>query len=54
MPLHHFCVNELRATTSPPELDGRNTVKILKEDDENWTGIDEGEGYGIGREGVGR
>ncbi|EQL04172.1 hypothetical protein G6O67_005859 [Ophiocordyceps sinensis] len=54
MPLHHFCVNDLPATTRAPELDDRNAVKILKEDAENWTGIDESAGYGIGREDVGR
>jgi L-2-aminoadipate reductase len=54
MPLYHFCVNDLPATTRAPELDDRNTVKILKEDAETWTGIDESAGYGIAREDVGR
>jgi L-2-aminoadipate reductase len=54
MPLYHFCVNDLPATTRAPELDDRNTVKILKEDADNWTGVDESAGYGIGREDVGR
>ncbi|KAI9762933.1 MAG: putative NRPS-like protein biosynthetic cluster [Geoglossum simile] len=54
MPLYHFCVNDLPATTRAPELDDGNAVKILKVDAENWTGIDESAGYGIGREDVGR
>ena len=54
MPLYHMCVNDLPATTRAPELDDRNTVEILKEDAENWTGIDESGGYGIGREDVGK
>jgi L-aminoadipate-semialdehyde dehydrogenase len=54
MPLYHFCVNDLPATTRAPELDDRNAVKILKADAENWTGIDESAGYGISREDVGR
>ena len=54
MPLYHFCVNDLPATTRAPELDDRNAIKILKADAENWTGIDESAGYGISREDVGR
>ena len=54
MPLYHFCVNDLPATTRAPELDDRNAVRILKADAENWTGIDESAGYGISREDVGR
>ncbi|PGG98527.1 L-aminoadipate-semialdehyde dehydrogenase [Helicocarpus griseus UAMH5409] len=54
MPLYHFCVNDLPATTRAPELDDRNAVTILKADAENWTGIDESAGYGISREDVGR
>jgi L-aminoadipate-semialdehyde dehydrogenase len=54
MPLYHFCINDLPATTRAPELDDRNAVKILKTDAEYWTGIDESAGYGISREGVGR
>jgi L-aminoadipate-semialdehyde dehydrogenase len=54
MPLYHFCVTDLPATTRAPELDDRNAVKILKADAENWTGIDESAGYGISREDVGR
>lgn len=54
MPLYHFCVNDLPANTRAPELDDRNAVKILKDDAENWTGIDESAGYGVGREDVGR
>ncbi|RCI16477.1 hypothetical protein L249_1733 [Ophiocordyceps polyrhachis-furcata BCC 54312] len=54
MPLYHFCVNDLPATTRAPELDDRNAVRVLKEDAENWTGVDESAGYGIGREDVGR
>ncbi|KAH7156929.1 hypothetical protein EDB81DRAFT_840883 [Dactylonectria macrodidyma] len=54
MPLYHFCVNDLPANTRAPELDDRNTVKILKTDAENWTGVDESSGYGISRTDVGR
>jgi L-2-aminoadipate reductase len=54
MPLYHFCVNDLPATTRAPELDDGNAAKILKVDAENWTGIDESAGYGISREDVGR
>ena len=54
MPLYHFCINDLPATTRAPELDDRNAVKILKADAEDWTGIDESAGYGISREEVGR
>ncbi|KAF4637408.1 hypothetical protein G7Y89_g677 [Cudoniella acicularis] len=54
MPLYHFCVTDLPATTRALELDDRNVVKILKADAENWTGIDESAGYGISRENVGR
>jgi L-aminoadipate-semialdehyde dehydrogenase len=54
MPLYHFCVTDLPATTRAPELDDRNAVKILKADAENWTGIDESAGHGITRENVGR
>jgi L-aminoadipate-semialdehyde dehydrogenase len=54
MPLYHFRVTDLPAMTRAPELDNRNTVKILKADTENWTGIDESAGYGISRENVGR
>ncbi|KAI5467050.1 L-aminoadipate-semialdehyde dehydrogenase [Mariannaea sp. PMI_226] len=54
MPLYHFCINDLPANTRAPELDDRNTIKILKDDAENWTGIDESSGYGIGRTDVGR
>lgn len=54
MPLYHFCVNDLPATTRAPELDDRNAVKILKADADNWTGIDESMGNGVSREDVGR
>ena len=54
MPLYHFCVNDLPATTRAPELDDSNAVKVLRADAENWTGIDESAGYGISREDVGR
>lgn len=53
MPLYHFCVTDLPATTRAPELDDRNAVRILKADAEYWTGVDESAGYGIGRENVG-
>ena len=54
MPLYHFCVTDLPATTRAAELDDRNAVKILKADAEHWTGIDESAGYGISRENVGK
>ena len=54
MPLYHFCVNDLPATTRTPELDDLNAVKVLKADADNWTGVDESPGYGITREDVGR
>ncbi|KAG6125848.1 putative NRPS-like protein biosynthetic cluster [Claviceps purpurea] len=54
MPLYHFCVNDLPANTRAPELDDRNAVRVLKDDAENWTGVDESAGYGVGREDVGR
>lgn len=54
MPLYHFCVNDLPATTRAPELDDTNAIKVLKADADNWTGIDESGGYGIIRDDVGR
>ncbi|OTA65923.1 large subunit of L-aminoadipate-semialdehyde dehydrogenase [Hypoxylon sp. EC38] len=54
MPLAHFCMNDLPATTRAPELDDRNAVAVLKADGDKWTGIDESSGYGITREDVGR
>ena len=54
MPLFHFCINDLPATTRAPELDDSNAVRVLKEDAEKWTGVDESGGYGITREDVGR
>ncbi|KAI1136316.1 large subunit of L-aminoadipate-semialdehyde dehydrogenase [Hypoxylon sp. FL0543] len=54
MPLAHFCMNDLPATTRAPELDDRNAVAVLKADGDKWTGVDESSGYGISREDVGR
>ena len=54
MPLFHFCINDLPATTRAPELDDRNAVAVLREDAEKWTGVDESAGYGISGEDVGR
>lgn len=54
MPLYHFCINDLPATTRAPELDDRNAIRVLKDDADNWTGVDESAGYGIGREEVGK
>ena len=54
MPLYHFCVNDLPATTRAPELDDSNAVRLLKMDAEIWTGVDESAGYGISREDIGR
>ena len=39
MPLYHFCVNDLPATTRAPELDDANAVRVL-EMDQAWTGVD--------------
>lgn len=47
MPLYHFCVNDLPATTRAPELDDRNAVEILRKDADIWTGIDEDHEYGV-------
>ena len=44
MPLYHFCVNDLPATTRAPELDDRHAVQVLKADANNWTGVDESVG----------
>ncbi|KAK0734615.1 hypothetical protein B0T26DRAFT_635481 [Lasiosphaeria miniovina] len=54
MPLYHFCMSDLPATTRAPEMDDRNAVAILKADADRWTGVDDSTGYGIGREDVGR
>ncbi|KAI1739032.1 putative aminoadipate protein [Xylaria scruposa] len=54
MPLFHFCMNDLPANTRAPELDDRNAAAVLKADAENWTGLDESFGHGIGRDDVGR
>ena len=54
MPLFHFCIKDLPATTRAPELDDRNAIQVLEKDAETWTGVDESTGYGITREGVGR
>ena len=54
MPLFHFCVNDLPATTRAPELDDRLTVRILKADEEHWTGADESFGSSITKDDVGR
>ncbi|OBT58212.1 NRPS-like protein [Pseudogymnoascus sp. 24MN13] len=45
MPLYHFCMDDLPATTRAPELDDRNAVAVLKADADRWTGVDEGVGY---------
>ena len=54
MPLYHFCMNDLPATTRAAELDDTNAVRVLKEDAEHWTGVDESAGYGISKNDVGR
>jgi L-2-aminoadipate reductase len=54
MPLYHFCMNDLPATTRAPELDDKNAVQILKWDADRWTGVDESSGYGVSREDVGK
>ncbi|KAK3329989.1 hypothetical protein B0H66DRAFT_508823 [Apodospora peruviana] len=54
MPLYHFCMNDLPATTRAPEMDDRNAVAVLKADADKWTGVDDSTGHGISREEVGR
>ena len=54
MPLFHFCINDLPATTRAPELDDRNAISVLKEDAKDWTEVGESGGSGITREDVGR
>lgn len=54
MPLYHFCLSDLPATTRAPELDDRNAVEILKADADRWTGVDESAGHGITREDAGK
>jgi L-aminoadipate-semialdehyde dehydrogenase len=54
MPLYHFCVNDLPANTRAPELLDSNAIQILKDDAQNWTGVDESGGYGISRNDIGR
>lgn len=54
MPLYHFCMNDLPATTRAPEMDDRNAVAVLKADADKWTGVDDSTGYGVTREDVGR
>ncbi|KAK0656932.1 hypothetical protein B0T16DRAFT_366692 [Cercophora newfieldiana] len=54
MPLYHFCMNDLPATTRAPEMDDRNAVAILKADADKWTGVDDSTGHGVTREDVGR
>jgi len=54
MPLYHFCVNDLPATTRAPELDDTNAIKILEADAKEWAGFETSNGYGISKEDVGR
>ncbi|KAK3362458.1 hypothetical protein B0T25DRAFT_524378 [Lasiosphaeria hispida] len=54
MPLYHFCMNDLPATTRAPEMDDRNAVAVLKADADKWTGVDDSTGHGVLREDVGR
>ncbi|RKF74366.1 L-2-aminoadipate reductase large subunit [Golovinomyces cichoracearum] len=54
MPLFHFCINDLPATTRAPELDDRNAVTVLKDDAQHWTGVNESLGCGISREYIGQ
>ncbi|PMB71723.1 L-2-aminoadipate reductase large subunit [Beauveria bassiana] len=54
MPLYHFCVDDLPANTRAPELDDQHAIRVLKDDADNWTGVDESSGYGIGKDEVGR
>ena len=52
MPLYHFAVSDLPATTRAPELDDRNAVAVLRADEE-WTGEEVSMGVGVRREDVG-
>jgi len=54
MPLYHFCVNDLPATTRAPELDDSNAIKILEADANDCAGFEKDNGYGISKEDVGR
>jgi L-aminoadipate-semialdehyde dehydrogenase len=54
MSLYYFYITNLPATARAPELNNRNSVKTLKADAEDWTGIDESIGYDISRENIGR
>ncbi|KAK0730193.1 hypothetical protein B0H67DRAFT_561059 [Lasiosphaeris hirsuta] len=54
MPLYHFCMNDLPATTRAPEMDDRNAVAVLKADADKWTGVDDSTGHGVLRDDVGR
>ncbi|KAI6250719.1 L-2-aminoadipate reductase large subunit [Erysiphe necator] len=54
MPLFHFCVSDLPATTRAPELDDRNAVSVLKKDAQFWTGVDDSTGCGISRDDIGK
>jgi len=54
MPLYHFCVNDLPATTRAPELDDSNAIKILETDAKDCAGFEKTNGYGISKEDVGR
>ncbi|KAK0630250.1 hypothetical protein B0T17DRAFT_506736 [Bombardia bombarda] len=54
MPLYHFCMTDLPATTRAPEMDDRNAVTILKADADKWTSVDDSTGCGITREEVGK
>lgn len=54
MPLYHFCMSDLPATTRAPDLDDRNAIAVLRDDARYWTGIDESAGDGITREDVGK
>lgn len=54
MPLYHFCMNDLPATTRAPEMDDRNAVAVLKADADKWTGVDDSTGHGVTRDNVGK
>ncbi|KAK7425269.1 hypothetical protein QQZ08_008290 [Neonectria magnoliae] len=45
IPLYRFCVKGLPKITPAPEFDDRSIVSILKDDVENWTGVEESSGY---------
>ena len=55
MPLYHFCMNDLPATTRAPELNDSNAVAVLKADASRWAGKSEAlTKFGISVDNVGK